>query len=715
MSAPLSTHPQWRLAPPWLPGLTHPLIIAVGLGLVGALWLQRRRRTGTGTAGERDALLALALVMLVRCVLDSWDVIYYLLPFVLALLAWEVRGPADRPPVLALSSTVLAWISFQWLPSHAISRHPGGVLPGVVAAAGGCARAEALPAGLVAVGRALASRQVRGRSGADGRRHGQAGKDHLALRGAYSATPDACATVAGQVGPDAQPLADEMMQPAFAPTVPATGVDRAPARLAARVIFIALLAVSPLLPEFGNSISNYPAVSHFWVLLPFCGLFLLPLVDAGHLRRLRHVDLLVLLSFGIALGSWNLSRFWPLLFVYVPLAYLGVRMAIIARVGQSHPADPSARPLDLLLSRSWLIAGIAVLTVVHVSWTLEARVNTDVGYAGVQGALKILHGQPLYGADRAVVGSLGFDPHSDTYGPANYEAYIPFASAAGATTAARLATLFFDLLTAALLFALGRQVRGPTAGVTLAYAWLAFPFTLYTDGLATNDAMVAAALVGTLLVARSPARRGAMMALAAWTKLTPLALVPLMAGQVPPGRNRRLALLAFGAAFMVTSALAFVPALSHSSASMFLTRTFGFQISRAPGYSIWERLGDGTFGSATAWIKTTSGVAHGLIVALTGAFAGALLWLPRRRDVVGLAAASAAVLTAVLFCEGYYSFTYILWFAPLVLAALILDGQERRVSVEPVQEMTVSSFERSVSISRPLAATTTRSSIRTPS
>jgi len=119
MSAALSTHPQWRLAPPWLPGITHPLILAVGLALAGLLWLRRRRETPAGTVGERDALLALALVMLLRCVLDTWDVIYYLLPFVLALLAWEVGGPADRPPLLALSSSALAWVSFQWLPLHA--------------------------------------------------------------------------------------------------------------------------------------------------------------------------------------------------------------------------------------------------------------------------------------------------------------------------------------------------------------------------------------------------------------------------------------------------------------------------------------------------------------------------------------------------------------------------------------------------------------------
>jgi Glycosyltransferase family 87 len=517
--------------------------------------------------------------------------------------------------------------------------------------------------------------------------------------------------VAGEVG-GGEPLAGETMQRA---SVMATRIDRAPARIAVRLSFLALLAISPLLPPFGNSLSSYPAVSHSWVLLAFSGLFLLPLVDVCHLRRVRHLDLLVLLSFGIALGTWRLSRFWPLLFVYAPLAYLGVRMAIIARVGHRQPADHSATPFTPSMPRSWLIAGIAVLTVVHLTWTLDARVNTDVGYAGVQGALRVLHGQPLYGADRALVANLGYDPHYDTYGPANYEAYIPFASVTGITTAARLATLFFDLMTAALLFALGRQVRGPTVGVTLAYAWLAFPFTVYADGLAANDAMVAAALVGALLVARSPVRRGAMMAVAAWTKLTPLALVPLMAGHDPHGRNRRLTVLAFGAAFILTSAVAFTPALSHGSAGMFLARTFGFQLARQPGYSIWERLGDGSFGGATALIKASAGVAHGLLIACAGAFAVVLLWVPRRRDVVGLAGASAAVLAAVLFCEGYYSFTYVLWLAPVVLAALLLEGHERDPPGGRAQETTVSSFDRSVRISRPRSVTTTRSSILTPS
>jgi hypothetical protein len=109
--------PGYRTGPAWASLVSHPLIIALGVVLTVALWLQRRRRASTSASlRERDALLALALLLLLRCVLDSWDISYYLLPFVFALLTWEVSGPSRRPPVLALSSTVLMWVSCQWLP-----------------------------------------------------------------------------------------------------------------------------------------------------------------------------------------------------------------------------------------------------------------------------------------------------------------------------------------------------------------------------------------------------------------------------------------------------------------------------------------------------------------------------------------------------------------------------------------------------------------------
>jgi Glycosyltransferase family 87 len=107
--------PGYRVAPAWTSLVSHPLIILLGFAVALALWPRIRGRA----LPPREALLALALVLLLRCLLDTWDAVYYPLPFLLALLSWEAHGAPTHPPVLALGSTVLIWFSFMWLPEHA--------------------------------------------------------------------------------------------------------------------------------------------------------------------------------------------------------------------------------------------------------------------------------------------------------------------------------------------------------------------------------------------------------------------------------------------------------------------------------------------------------------------------------------------------------------------------------------------------------------------
>jgi hypothetical protein len=102
----------YRVAPSWPNTVARPLILAIGVALTALLWRRRPLR------GE-DALLALALLLLLRCVFDTWDYGYYTSPFVFALLAWEVRARTERLPILAALATALVWFSFQWLPKHA--------------------------------------------------------------------------------------------------------------------------------------------------------------------------------------------------------------------------------------------------------------------------------------------------------------------------------------------------------------------------------------------------------------------------------------------------------------------------------------------------------------------------------------------------------------------------------------------------------------------
>ena len=106
--------PGYRIPPDWVGLVSHPLVILAGAAVTGAV---ARRLRGRRLA-ERQALLMLALVLLARCVLDSWDTMYYTLPFVLALLAWEAAGTSAHPPLLSLAATVMVWLSFQWLPEH---------------------------------------------------------------------------------------------------------------------------------------------------------------------------------------------------------------------------------------------------------------------------------------------------------------------------------------------------------------------------------------------------------------------------------------------------------------------------------------------------------------------------------------------------------------------------------------------------------------------
>jgi hypothetical protein len=99
----------WRTPPAGLSPLTHPgiALLVVPLSL---LWARRRPR-----AGADDVLALLALLLALRCVLDPWNISYYVLPCLLALLAWEVLA-RERLPVATLATSAATWASFEVLP-----------------------------------------------------------------------------------------------------------------------------------------------------------------------------------------------------------------------------------------------------------------------------------------------------------------------------------------------------------------------------------------------------------------------------------------------------------------------------------------------------------------------------------------------------------------------------------------------------------------------
>lgn len=102
--------PGYRAAPAWVSRIAHPLIVALPFALA-LLWLCRRSRR------RLDALALLALALLARCTLDPWNNVYYALPFVLALTAWEPLA-RHRPPLLGLLATMLVPATFMIAPSY---------------------------------------------------------------------------------------------------------------------------------------------------------------------------------------------------------------------------------------------------------------------------------------------------------------------------------------------------------------------------------------------------------------------------------------------------------------------------------------------------------------------------------------------------------------------------------------------------------------------
>jgi hypothetical protein len=396
-----------------------------------------------------------------------------------------------------------------------------------------------------------------------------------------------------------------------------------------------------------------------WVWIPLALLFVLPFVTPRRPWRMLHLDLLVLSAFSVSLAFFNAAEVGtsvPL--VYPLLAYLLGRMLWIGLRRRS-TADELRRPLELLVPVSWLAIAVIFLLGFRVALNITNSNVIDVGYAGVIGADRLVDGQKLYGA---------FPPDNasgDTYGPVVYETYVPFEQLLpwgggwDSLPAAHAAAIVFDLLACLLCFLVGRRVRGPALGTVLAYSWAAYPFTLYVQMSNSNDALVAVLVLAALWAAGSAPARGAFVALAGLTKFAPLALAPLFA-TYPRPQPRTIA--RFAAGFAVAAALAVAPVLLHNDLRSFWDATISFQAKRGSPFSIW-----GYYDPDVSWLNYAQRAVQVAGVAL----AIALAFVPRRRDLVGLAACAAAILIALQLGVTHWFYLYIPWFFPLVMLALV--------------------------------------------
>ena len=435
-----------------------------------------------------------------------------------------------------------------------------------------------------------------------------------------------------------------------------------------------------------------------YVWLAFCLVFLLGLADLRRPLSLRHLDLLVLLSFSVSLAFFDrgeIFRSVPL--VYPVLAYLLVRSVWVAVRKRERPLRP--------VWPTWAFAAAAVFLLgFRIGLNVETpRGVIDVGLAGVVGATRIVDGEAPYGnmpqrGDLEPCGPKDADgevreriqtngrceagiERGDTYGPVSYLAYVPavlvfeWSGKWDSLPAAHSTSILFDVLTVLGLVLVGLRFGGRRLAAVLAFAWAAYPFTAYVLNANSNDTIMPALLVFGFWLASSAWARGSAVALAGWAKFGALLLAPLWAsypGPVSGLEPRRL--LRFAAAFTAATLAAFAILLLEPSLlnaiRTFWDRTVGFQVGRDSPFSLWG------WGQYHAEGIPDLGFVQPVLAVLAVAVAVAAAFVPREKGPIELAALTAAVLVAFQLSLTHWFYLYLPWFLPFVLLWLLLPRDQ---------------------------------------
>jgi hypothetical protein len=416
-------------------------------------------------------------------------------------------------------------------------------------------------------------------------------------------------------------------------------------------------------------------INSYGVWLAFCAIFLLGLFDWRRPFSVRNFDLIALLSFSVSLWFFNRGDIFtavPLL--YPPLLWLLARCVWIARTDRM-PRGSAVWPVWVLAAATVFLAGFKV----GLNWR-DSNV-IDVGYSGVIGADRIVHGQSPYGhfpvednrpacgpadsegeiRDRIQTNGIceNANPLGDTYGPMSYIAYIPGYAIFGwshmwdSLPSVHFTSILFDLLAMLGLAVVGRRFGGPRLAATAAFTWAAWPFTQYASNSNTNDAIAPALLIWGFAVLTSDVGRGVFVALSGWTKFASLLVLPLWSGY-PEARR---------------------PTTMHA-AHVFYDRTVSFQIGRDSPFSLWD------WGQYHAKGLPDLHLVQRVLQVLLVAGALALAWFPRYRSPLRMAALTGAVLIGFELVLTHLFYLYLPWFFPFVALALVAPLPGRSV-VEP--------------------------------
>ena len=427
------------------------------------------------------------------------------------------------------------------------------------------------------------------------------------------------------------------------------------------------------------------------VWLAFCAVFLVGLADLRRPLSTRNLDLLVLLSLSASLWYFNEGRiFTSVPLAYPVLAYLLGRAVWIGLRDRSVPASPPVWPVWVLAAATVFVGGF------RIGLALRSYSVADVGAASAIGAQRIWSGAAPWGHFPVAAGKPCAPPdasgrtvyyvqtngrcesaseHGDTYGPVVYQSYLPgywlfgWKGKGDRYPAARFTAILFDALCLAGLALVGLRFGGRRLAVTLAFAWVAYPFTQYVLGSNTNDAVQPAFLIFGFWLAASPWARGSLVALSSWTKFASLIVAPLWATY--PARRRRPTVwfaLAFAAATLAAFWVLLLEPHPITAVSTFWHRSIGSQLDRESPFSLWD------------WRQYHAGLpdlhlVQRLLQAAVILGAVAVAFVPRRKSPLQLAALTAALLIGFEIVLTHWFYLYVVWFFPFVAFAILAPAQ----------------------------------------
>jgi Glycosyltransferase family 87 len=387
------------------------------------------------------------------------------------------------------------------------------------------------------------------------------------------------------------------------------------------------------------------------IAVPWAACFVLGLFDWRRPWRVEHLDLLALAGFFPV--AMLLSDDLPQTALWLAAACLGWLFARMLGAALGGWPMPELRPS---ISSRRLGLAILILLLVRIGSVAAGNIM-DVGQASSLGAWRVLHRLHLYGAVswQGPGGLRIYRP--DSYGPFAYYAYIPFVAVfSPALLATLLPALCFDALTLAGLHKLGRRLGGRPLAQAFVFAYVLYPFPDLSLMAETNDALIAALCVWTIVAAlERPVARGLLMAAATLTKFVP-ALLALQFLGIRQGRSRyALTLVAALAAMLAWPLITSGPA-------QFLDSTFGYQLIHRGGgvqFSIWT------------YMPHVAIVARPILAVALVLLALSPMVRPPVQDAREHAALAAALLIGAQLLLGYWFYSYLTWCYPLLIIAII--------------------------------------------